>query len=76
MWRKFRNKCDVLLCDVMIFRCIIKYDAKHLKVNKDTKLSKILFKGFMFGSKTIYDKPCAKTKNKFFYKDEKKGKKN
>jgi hypothetical protein len=56
--------------------CIIKYDAKHLKVNKDTKLSKILFKGFMFGSKTIYDKPCAKTKNKFFYKDEKKGKKN
>jgi len=43
----------------MILRCTIKYDAKHLQVNKDTKLSKKLFKGFMFGSKTIYNKPCA-----------------
>jgi hypothetical protein len=26
----------------------------------------------MFGSKTIYNKPCTKTRNNFFYKNEKK----
>jgi len=55
----------------MIFRCTVKYDAKQ--VNTNTKLSKILFRGFMFGSKKNYNKLCAKTRNKFFfYKNEKK----
>ncbi len=63
-----------MCCYVMwwYFRCTIKYDAKHLQVNKDTKLSKNLFKGFMFVSKTICNKPCTKTRNNCFYKNEKK----
>jgi hypothetical protein len=50
-----KTKKTNAMCDVKILTCATKYDVKHLKANKNTKE---LFKGFMFISKTIYNKPC------------------
>jgi hypothetical protein len=56
---------------MIVFLCVTKYDAKHLEVSKNIKLSKV--QGFIFVSKIICYKPCT-TNQKQNLKKKKKNK--